>query len=90
MMNRQRSRPILAVFLLATAFLPYQMQAATDSPTGLKLLASDKDDRNNFGYSVSISNDTALVGSKSACWYLASQHAGTWRVSMLVLGESAC
>ncbi|XCN72637.1 MAG: hypothetical protein Q3M24_20460 [Candidatus Electrothrix aestuarii] len=31
-----------------------------------------------------------LVPGESACWYLASQHAGTWRVSMLVPSESAC
>lgn len=102
-MNRQRSWPVLAAFLLATAFLVQCSDsqddnsssssqngrevaggserlpsAATDLPTGLKLLASDKDDRNNFGYSVSISNDTALVGAPFDSAYVFVRSGSTW------------
>jgi len=62
-MNRQRSWPVLAAFLLATAFLPHQIQAAGDPPTGQKLLADDGAAGDSFGESVSISGDTAIIGA---------------------------
>lgn len=93
-MNRKRSWPLLAVFLLVAAFLvqcsdsqddnsssssqngrevaegteqlpslPHQVHAATDSPTGQKLIADDVATGDSFGESVSLSGDTAVIGS---------------------------
>ena len=62
-MNKQRVWSVLAVVLLATAFLPHQIQAAGDPSKGQKLLADDGAAGDSFGESVSISEDTAIIGA---------------------------
>ncbi|CAK8723641.1 hypothetical protein KKHLCK_13075 [Candidatus Electrothrix laxa] len=69
-MNRQRSLPILAVFLLAAVILPHKVQAAGDPPIPEKLRVYagprfwwDQDLWQYFGRSVSLSGDTAVIGA---------------------------
>ena len=62
-MNKQRLWSMLAVFLLATALLPHQIQAVGDSPAVQKLLADDGVAGDLFGGNVSISGDTAVIGA---------------------------
>lgn len=62
-MNKQKSWTVLAVFLLAAALLPHQIQAAGDPPTGQKLMADDVAADDRFGETVSLSGDIVVIGS---------------------------
>lgn len=78
-MNRKRSWPVLAVFLLVTAFLPHQIQAAVDPPTGRKVLADDGASGDRFGKDVSVSGDTALIGAGGKTYVFVRNAGRAWQ-----------
>ena len=55
--------PALVVFALGLSPLPGAIQAQTTTTELAKLIASDAAPKDNFGYSVAISGDTAVVGA---------------------------
>ena len=77
-MNKQRSWPILAVFLMAATFLPHQVQAAF-GPPGQKLVADDGASGDEFGRDVSVSGDTALIGAGGKTYVFVQNADGAWQ-----------
>jgi hypothetical protein len=95
-MNKQKSWTVLAVFLLAAALLPHQVQAAGDSPTGQKLMADDVAADDRFGETVSLSGDTVVIvspkdndkGEDSGSAYVFVRAAdGTWKQQAKLTAE---
>ncbi len=89
-MNKQR---LYELFLTAFFFLTtWPAYSAIDLTTAQKLLAEDRAADDNFGYSVSVSGDTAVIGaggddSNTGSAYVFIRSGGTWSQQAKLVAE---